>query len=527
MKRFEQAAGHGCGCCGASRRTFLSQCAACVAGGAGLISPAFAAGGAGAEQGRPKIRVVFSHVPSTEITWPNIGYDYAGHKSEFLGQLASSCPELELLPVWVGTTEDAVRVMQRDNEVDGYVIDMAGMKGGGNRLITMLGKAGRPTLLVDNLFAGGGNFLNSNAVARRSEWNVVGLATSRFSDITDAAHCFTLMKKPGKTAEEFFVAADAIRRKNIPPMGDMSCVRDSVQAGDIAACVKRLKDAKIVLVGTNSLSGDPIVNAAADIFGTEVIRVDFPELDAGYRKADQDEAAAWADRWIGAAEQVVEPTRAEIVKSAKMYLAMRDLMRRHDARAITVHCLGGFYGGHLQAYPCLGFSQLNNDGLVGACEADLLSTMTMLSLGYLIERPGFISDPVIDTAKNQIIYAHCVAPSKMFGPEGPSNPHHIRSHSEDRRGAAVRSLMPLGYMTTTLKFDLTGRACVLHQAKSVENVDLDQACRTKLAAEVVGDVDKLLNGWSHGWHRVTFYGDVKEPVHALCDALGVELIEEA
>ena len=30
------------------------------------------------------------------------------------------------------------------------------------------------------------------------------------------------------------------------------------------------------------------------------------------------------------------------------------------------------YGGHMAAYPCLGFSQLNNDGFIGACEADRL-----------------------------------------------------------------------------------------------------------------------------------------------------------
>jgi len=30
-----------------------------------------------------------------------------------------------------------------------------------------------------------------------------------------------------------------------------------------------------------------------------------------------------------------------------------------------------------------------------------------------------------------------------------------------------------------------------------------------------------------GWHRVTFYGDLKEPVKELCARLKLELIEEA
>ena len=126
-----------------------------------------------------------------------------------------------------------------------------------------------------------------------------------------------------------------------------------------------------------------------------------------------------------------------------MYLAQKALLKKHGASGITVNCLGGFYGGKITAYPCMGFFQLNNDGLVGACEADLRSTLTMLAITYLTGRPGYISDPVIDTSKNQIIYAHCVAPNRVFGPGGPANPYHIRNHSEDRKGACVRSLMPL------------------------------------------------------------------------------------
>jgi hypothetical protein len=35
-------------------------------------------------------------------------------------------------------------------------------------------------------------------------------------------------------------------------------------------------------------------------------------------------------------------------------------------------------------------------------------------------RSGFISDPVIDTGRRQIMYAHCVAPNKVFVPAGPA-----------------------------------------------------------------------------------------------------------
>ncbi|GAI87856.1 unnamed protein product, partial [marine sediment metagenome] len=64
--------------------------------------------------------------------------------------------------------------------------------------------------------------------------------------------------------------------------------------------------------------------------------------------------------------------------------------------------------------------------------------------------------------------------------------------------------------------------------KTVENVDEDKACRTKLAVEVMGDINKLFNYWDEwGWHRVTFFGDQKQPVYHIASLLGFEVIEEA
>ena len=83
-------------------------------------------------------------------------------------------------------------------------------------------------------------------------------------------------------------------------------------------------------------------------------------------------------------------------------------------------------------------------------------------------------------------------------------------------------------MTTTVEFGPERKQILLHQGKAVENVDEDRACRTKLAVEPVGDIEKLFRKWDDwGWHRVTVHGDLKEPIAALADALGWKVIEEA
>jgi hypothetical protein len=143
-------------------------------------------------------------------------------------------------------------------------------------------------------------------------------------------------------------------------------------------------------------------------------------------------------------------------------------------------------------------------------------------------RPGYISDPVIDTSKRQIIYAHCVASNRAFGPAGEANPFEILTHSEDRQGASVRSILPVGYMTTTVEFEQSRKQVLFHRGVAVANDPDDRACRTKLCAVPVGDIEKLFGEWDQwGWHRVTCYGDLKEPVYALADALGFKVVEEA
>jgi hypothetical protein len=463
-----------------SRRDFLGGCAACAAGLAGLS--AMASGTAFAQTPppgpKPRVRLVFTHIPPQSPTWPNIGYDYEGRKKELTARLTKGCPGVEFLPATAHNAEEAKKILADDKEVDGYLIYMIGIWTGAPQTIAA---TGRPTIFVDDFYGGSGEFLIAYAAAKRQALKVAGVSSSDFNDLVAAVKCFE--------------------------------------------CIKKLQSSVILRIGAGF--GAQAENIQK-VFGTKVLAMDFAPLNDLYKKADKAEARKWADQWMSQARKTVEPSRAEIERSGEMYLAMRELMARNKAQAIAINCLGGFYGGHITAYPCLGFFQLNNDGYVGACEADLTSTITMLLMTYLTGRPGYISDPVVDTAKNQIIYAHCVAPSKVYGPDGPSNPYDIRSHSEDRKGAAVRSLMPLGKMTTTIEFNPDKKEVIFHQAVSAENVDEDKACRTKLAAEVKGDIDKLLSYWDQwGWHRVTFYGDLKRPVNNIAALLGFKVVEEA
>jgi len=511
----------GCGCCGISRRRFLAGCAACV-GTAGLVTepkPLKAA-----DNRKLRIRVIYSlhAVKQPRPDWPNVGFDFGPVMARINKELADGCPEFEFVSSMAKGPEDAKKILEKDRTsgIDGYVVYQMNCW---NRVVQTIATSGKPVLYVDFQYGGSGGFLVYTAkFLRENAGNVGFVASSEMEDVIAAVKCFNAIGAGG-SASNFAAATTRVRMERTPQTGDMNCKADELQTVSIDECVRRMRKSRILAVR------DQKSGPRGEMMGIPMEGVSFAEVNAAWESADKDKSKEVAAQWKADAREVVDVSDATLETSAAMYLGMKEVLKKHGANAIAINCLGGFYGNHIHAYPCLGFHQLNNEGLVGACECDVRSTATMLMINALTDgRPSFISDPVIDTAKRQIIYAHCVAPNKMFGPDGPTNPFAVMTHSEDRQGASVRSILPLGYMTTTLEIRNPQKEILMHLGKAVDNDPDDRACRTKLAAEPVGDIEKLFSMWDHwGWHRVTCYGDIKEPVYSLADSIGWKVIEEA
>jgi len=509
-------------CPGMNRRQFLRGCAAC-AGAAGLLSRPSRLGAAG-KSDSVRIRIVYSLHAAKQARpdWPNIGFDFGPVMARINKVLADRCAGFEFVSSMANGPEQARKILDEDKSaaIDGYLVYQMNCW---NRVVQTMATSGKPVLYADFKYAGSGGFLVYTAgFLRKRTPNVGFVASSQIEDLVEAVKCFQLVKK-GRSLADFVAATARVRVARTPKPGDLVCKADELKTLTPKECLERMKASKILAV-RNQESG-----LAAPIMGIPVLRVSFAEVNDAWKAADKDEARAIVERWEKTATEITGVKRETLEQSAAMYLAQKAVLKKHGANAITINCLGGFYGGHIHAYPCLGFHELLNEALVGACECDLRSTATMVAMTTLTQgRPGYISDPVIDTSKRQIIYAHCVASNRVFGPKGRANAFEILTHSEDRQGASLRSILPAGYMTTTLEFAQEKKEVLLHQGKSVDNDRNDRACRTKLAVEPVGDLEKLFTEWDRwGWHRVTLYGDLKEPVYALADALGYKVTEEA
>jgi hypothetical protein len=293
----------------------------------------------------------------------------------------------------------------------------------------------------------------------------------------------------------------------------------------------RMRQTKILAVGARlGTQAACSIEQVKKKLGTEVIPIDNKEIIAAHQAIDLKAAEAEAQEyWISKAKKIVEPKREEIISSARMYLAVKGLMEKYGARATTSsHCMG------LPAKGCLTYSKLNDLGMVGACEGDMDSTLTMLIFQYAFGLPGFITDPVFDTASNALIHFHCTCATQMDGPAGKRLPFTIRTQSDSERGVSLDVEQRIGQPVTCAKF-INLDTMLISTGKIFKITHDELGCRTQFWTEVA-DARKMFLNWGGGvlqggtmtlLHRAVFYGDHMQDVQHLASLMGFKVVEEA
>jgi len=293
--------------------------------------------------------------------------------------------------------------------------------------------------------------------------------------------------------------------------------------------IHHLREAKILNLQTGG--PDEYPEKIKNKFGTEIKRIELEHMIDIYNSIDDEKARAETELWIKGAEQVVEPSDEEIFKSCKLALAFEKLMDEEDATVMTADCYGSMFRPLCQsiAFPCLGFTRLNNMGLGGICESDLRSAVTHIIFQGLAGKPGFISDPTVDESKNSIILAHCMGTTLMDGPDKPAAPYKLRTIMERKEGVVPQVEMRVGQKVT--QAILVGTDTLPYFTGEIVaapvSLDDDRGCRTKIMVKVDGDATKLWQNWTGGLHRQTCYGDITKELGYFCRFKDIKMVNQA
>jgi hypothetical protein len=164
-----------------------------------------------------------------------------------------------------------------------------------------------------------------------------------------------------------------------------------------------------------------------------------------------------------------------------------------------------------------------DEGIAAGCESDVGSAMTMMLIHRLLGRPGYMADPLVDTAQNLFANAHCNCPTKLDGFDGPRESYILKSHHAGGHWVSLQVLWRIGQVFTLSRFQRPDML-IVDRAKVVCNYDSppSAACITNTGAVVEGaeeDPHKVA-----GFHVLQIYGDHVEKLRAYCQLYGIEAV---
>jgi L-fucose isomerase-like protein len=211
-----------------------------------------------------------------------------------------------------------------------------------------------------------------------------------------------------------------------------------VDLARLAGVAASLRGARLGLIGEPSdwLVASPAASAAlAETWGVELVPVPISELFAAYDAAAP--GAADLAAVTAGATAIREPSAADQIGSARIYLALRQLVERHRLTAVTVRCFDLVTDRH--ATGCHALARLNEEGVVAGCEGDVPTALSMLLASAITGHPTFMANPAdIDTDQNEILLAHCTIARTL------TTSFALRSHFESGLGVAINGLLPNG-----------------------------------------------------------------------------------
>ena len=426
---------------------------------------------------KPKVKIVYAVLEQPRpywLGWPGTTYDLDAHEKEFRSKLDDSClrlgisAECEAKPIneEAGLTELIRRV--KTNKPDGLLITL--------------------------------QHLNCwrwiNPVAKD-----LGIPLIVFAPVGTAfTQHVTISRLPG-----VYVVSSL----------EWQAVENGLQMIE----AKRMFEETRVL----HIRRDLTEEAVMDNLGMKVKAIPRNTFNELYHKMPvTDEVKDIASTMRRRALKIVEPTEEDIVNAAKVYTTAKRLMADEQANALSMDCLGMVTDRLIPTPPCGAWSMLQDEGITAGCEADLMGATSLMLTSYLLNRPGYMNDPVPETYKNLLIAAHCVSGTRLNGFDKPQAPYILRDHSESSLGVSVQVLWPVGEQVTLLDFN-NPKEIIVDTGTVVSNVNTPPAggCRTQVEINMdnIEDVRDV-----KGFHQVVVLGNHRQIVEGFSQLYGINVV---
>jgi hypothetical protein len=277
-----------------------------------------------------------------------------------------------------------------------------------------------------------------------------------------------------------------------------------------------------------------------ETFGAAIVTIPQQELFDRIKGANDKKAEEIAKKWIDSALALRGTNESEVKKSARLYVAMKELMETYECNAITTEGFGwppiGFQKAVELGLPSQGMptTQFCTDGIAAASET-LIDCLIVQQMGlYLNGSAGLLGDYSIDPFIDTAIVAHCEGTLAPFG-DGRRSPYTIRNlpfNEEYTGGACAQIYHPINETVTAAKISIYQKKIAVFTGETVSGEDLFQYWdemlgRSKVAIKT--DAKTLLENvrWDYfGHHRVVLFGDHRQQFINIARLIGYDVVEE-
>ena len=246
-------------------------------------------------------------------------------------------------------------------------------------------------------------------------------------------------------------------------------------------------------------------------FGVETIDIDLQRLIDGVRAVPKEEAAKVAQAIVKRAQDVKEPSCADMLEAAKTYLAIKKICQKERLDALTIRCFD--IVSTCSTTSCLALALLNDEGIVAGCEGDMQTLMSMLLAKRLCGAEAFMANPS-NLTESTTMLAHCTIPLNLC--DGLT----LRSHFESGIGVAIQGVLPLTDYTIFKWGGPRLDRYFVTEAQAVETPYSNHFCRTQITLNV--DLRPYLLQHSIGNHHVIIKGQHAQTIKEFLDKQGVK-----
>ncbi len=179
-------------------------------------------------------------------------------------------------------------------------------------------------------------------------------------------------------------------------------LREIVCFARAAMVAQKLKYSRLGLIGGKSIGAYP---TAADplqikkIFGIEIEHIDQLVLLEEARAVSDETARELAEPFVSKYGGIDAPEQT-VLRSMKVYAALGKILKDYSLDYATVKCLGEFINTYVSC--CAAISEMNNRGIVIACQGNLNATISMQIFKLLSDQGSIMADVNVIHKKTKV-----------------------------------------------------------------------------------------------------------------------------